>query len=57
MFYPRKKRLSAGKLLYTFNSYSDIHIDKDKNGVFYTNASKHWAEALKFGVKKKTDFI
>ncbi len=54
---PEKKRLNAGKLLYTFNSYSDIHIDKDKNGVFYTNASKHWSEALKFGVDMNTDFI
>lgn len=54
---PENKVLKAGKLLYTFNSYSDIHIDKDKNGVFYVNASKHWAEALKFGVKKNTDFI
>ena len=54
---PENKVLKTGKLLYTFNSYSDIHIDKDKNGVFYTKASKRWAEALKFGVKKKTDFI
>lgn len=56
---PKNKRLNAssGKLLYTFNSYSDIHIDKDSNGVFYTEASKRWAQALKFGVQKNTDFI
>ncbi len=54
---PENKRLKAGKRLYTFNSYSDIHIDKDKNGVFYTKASRRWAEALNFGVKTKTDFI
>lgn len=54
---PEKKRLNAGKLLYTFNSYSDIHIDKDANGVYYKKASKRWSDALKYGVKMKTDFI
>ncbi|MBR2280604.1 MAG: starch-binding protein [Ruminococcus sp.] len=54
---PENKRLKAGKRLYTFNSYSDIHIDKDKNGVFYTKASRRWADALSYGVKMNTDFI
>lgn len=53
---PRDKRLpyASGDTLYTFNSYSDIHIDA--NG-FYTNADKNWASALEFAVNKGTDFI
>ncbi len=51
---PDNKRLNAGSLKYKFNSYSDIHIDR--NG-FYTKATERWAQALKFGVDTKTDFI
>lgn len=54
---PENKKLKAGKLLYTFNSYSDIHIDKDVNGVFYKKASQRLANALAYGVKMNTDFI
>lgn len=45
---------SSGETLYTFNSYSDIHIDQDN---FYENAEENWASALKFAVNKNTDFI
>lgn len=53
---PNSKQLNTGSgdLLYTFNSYSDVHIDTQG---FYKNAEKNWAQALKFGVDKGTDFI
>lgn len=51
---PASKRLNSGKPLYKFNSYSDVHID---NGDFYTDASTHWAEALKYAVDTESDFI
>ncbi len=53
---PEKKQLysGSGKLLYTFNSYSDIHIDK--NG-YYKNAEKNWAQALKYAANMNSDFI
>ena len=53
---PKNKQLlsGSGDLLYSFNSYSDVHIDLDG---YYKNASKNWAQALKFGVDKGTDFI
>ena len=53
---PASKQLNSesGDLLYTFNSYSDIHIDK--NG-YYKKANDHFSEALKFGVEKNTNFI
>ncbi|MGN1130987.1 MAG: starch-binding protein, partial [Ruminococcus sp.] len=51
---PAEKQLNAGKLLYTFNSYSDVHIADDN---YYVNCDKNWAQALKFGVDKDTDFI
>ncbi|MBQ7505407.1 MAG: metallophosphoesterase [Ruminococcus sp.] len=51
---PARKRLDSSDLKYKFNSYSDIHIDK--NG-FYVNADKHWREALKYAVDTEADFI
>lgn len=53
---PVSKRLSTGSgdLLYTFNSYSDVHIDA--NG-YYIKANERWAQALKYGVDMGTDFI
>lgn len=53
---PENKRIKLGKLLYTFNSYSDVHIDKESKP-YYTKASKRWADALSYGVKMNTDFI
>ncbi len=51
---PADKRLAASEPLYKFNSYSDVHIDR--NG-FYLDANTHWAEALKFSADTETDFI
>ncbi len=53
---PSSKQLTggAGNLLYTFNSYSDVHIDTE---VYYTNCQKNWKNALKYAVDKDTDFI
>ncbi|MGN0489606.1 MAG: starch-binding protein [Ruminococcus sp.] len=53
---PVSKQLNtdSGKLLYKFNSYSDIHIADDN---YFYNAPKNFAQALKFGVDKGTDFI
>ncbi|MCH5299241.1 MAG: starch-binding protein [Ruminococcus sp.] len=55
---PEGKRLGAGagSLLYTFNSYSDVHIDMQAES-YYKNGSKNWAQALKFSADKGTDFI
>ena len=53
---PAEKQLNSGSgnLLYTFNSYSDVHID---TGNYYVNAEKNWKQALQFAVDKDTDFI
>lgn len=53
---PSNKQLTsgAGNLLYTFNSYSDVHIDTE---VYYTNSQKNWKNALKYAADKETDFI
>ena len=53
---PDEKKLpySSNETLYTFNSYSDIHIDQDK---YYENAEENWASALEFAANKNTDFI
>ena len=53
---PYEKQLNSdsGKLLYTFNSYSDVHID---TGGYYVNAEKNWKQALKFASDMDTDFI
>lgn len=53
---PRSKQLSfvSGDLLYSFNSYSDVHIDK--NG-YYKKANERLAAAFEFGVEKNTNFI
>ena len=53
---PDEKLLTAtsGGLKYTFNSYSDVHIDPDG---YYKNYEAKWAQALKFASDKNTDFI
>ncbi len=53
---PWTKQLSnrGGNLLYTFNSYSDVHIDTE---VYYTNCQKNWKNALKYAADMDTDFI
>lgn len=47
--------------LYTFNSYSDIHIDEEKwgsaPGYWWEYSENHWAKALEYAAGKKVDFI
>ena len=40
--------------LYTFSSYSDVHMDDQG---YYKKAQERWANALEFAAKKNTDFI
>lgn len=53
---PENKQLRKenNNLLYTFNSYSDVHIDETG---YYKNDTKNWKQALKYAVAKNTDFI
>ena len=53
---PEAKRLKtdSGELKYTFNSYSDVHIDPDG---YYKNYESKFKQALKFASNKNTDFI
>ncbi|MEE1220116.1 MAG: starch-binding protein [Ruminococcus sp.] len=53
---PANKLLNtgSGELKYTFNSYSDVHIDPEE---FYKNYAEKWAQALNFATHKNTDFI
>ena len=53
---PTSKQLTSksGNLLYTFNSYSDVHIDTE---VYYTNSQKNWKNALQYAADMDTDFI
>ena len=54
---PTSKRLSSvsGNFLYSFSTYSDIHIDK--GSLWYVNAENNFKEALKYSNDKNTDFI
>lgn len=60
---PANKQLgySSKDALYTFNSYSDIHIDEEKWGstpaYYWLFSEQHWAQALKYSTDKKVDFI
>ena len=59
---PAKKQLKSKSkdALYTFNSYSDIHIDEEKWGgpaAYWQYSEKNWEQALEYSVKKKVDFI
>lgn len=60
---PIEKQLTngAGKKLYSFNSYSDIHIDQQiKDGKiqpYYQNSKNNWKQALNYAAKMDTDFI
>lgn len=53
---PDEKQLQsgAGNLLYTFNSYADIHIDTE---AYYQKSKTNWEKALQFAADKNTDFI
>lgn len=59
---PAKKQLKAASkdALYTFSSYSDIHIDEENWGgaaAYWQYSEKNWENALDYSVKKKVDFI
>lgn len=60
---PAKKQLKvkSSDALYTFSSYSDIHIDEEKWGHAPANwweySERHWAQALQYSASKKVDFI
>lgn len=51
---PTDKRIDARSKLYSFGSYSDIHIDKQKT---YKKSTENWAQALNYAAKKNADFI
>lgn len=60
---PAKKQLKvkSSDALYTFSSYSDIHIDEEHwgelPGYWWEYSERHWAQALQYSVDKKVDFI
>lgn len=60
---PAGKRLgySSGDALYTFNSFSDIHIDEEHFGdtpaYWWEYSENHWAQALSYATSLNTDFI
>lgn len=53
---PKAKQLhsGSGNLLYTFNSYSDVHIDTE---AYYQKSKTNWEKALKYASDMDTDFI
>lgn len=60
---PTNKQLGykSADAIYTFNSYSDIHIDEEKWGeapaYWWEHSEQHWADALDYSVKMGVDFI
>ena len=60
---PAEKQLAyaSGDALYTFNSFSDIHIDEEHFGetpaYWWECSEAHWADALAYAVAKDVDFI
>ena len=60
---PQEKQLGyqATDALYTFNSFSDIHIDEEHWGeapaYWWEYSEKHWADALDYATKMNVDFI
>lgn len=60
---PEEKQLGykSDDAIYTFNSYSDIHIDEERWGEtpahWFEYSESHWAEALAYSAKMKADFI
>lgn len=60
---PKEKQLAykPEDVLYTFNSYSDIHIDEENWGevpaYWWEYSETHWAQALAYSAKMNVDFI
>lgn len=60
---PQEKQLGykSADAIYTFNSYSDIHIDEEHWGetpaYWWEYSEKHWADALDYSTKMNVDFI
>lgn len=60
---PAGKQLSYASTdaLYTFNSYSDIHIDEEHFGetpaYWWEYSEAHWAQALRYATNLGVDFI
>ncbi|WP_244835135.1 metallophosphoesterase [Clostridium sp. BJN0001] len=60
---PAEKKMikSSESPLYTFNSYSDIHIDEEHFGQtpanYWQYSEKHLEDALKYAKEKNSDFI
>ncbi len=60
---PVEKQLGykSSDSIYTFNSYSDIHIDEEKWGevpaYWWEFSEQHLAQALDYSAKKNVDFI
>ena len=54
---PQNKKLSSssGDLLYTFSTFSDVHIDK--GSLWYVNAEANLKNALKYSVDNQADYI
>ncbi len=45
----------SGELLYSFSTYSDIHIDK--GSLWYVDAEKNFKQALNYSTGKNVDYI
>lgn len=60
---PESKQLgyTSEDVLYTFNSFSDIHIDEEHWGstpaYWWEYSESHWAQALDYATKMDVDFI
>lgn len=60
---PADKQLAftSSDALYTFNSFSDIHIDEEHFGetpaFWWENSEAHWKQALEYAVNLNVDFI
>lgn len=60
---PAEKQLGyrSADAFYTFNSYSDIHIDEEHWGeapaYWWEYSEKHWADALDYATNMNVDFI
>ena len=54
---PSNKQLysGSGRLLYTFSSFSDVHIDRGRN--WYVNSDTNLNEALNYSVDRGSDYI